>query len=343
MPRRLLIFVITLVEVLTILIPVSITTRDAYAFNFDAFDINYSSRIENHSTIDLFYPCKPCDILVPLNFSHLNITDFWLNVSFGKNVKSQYIGNDFEVSDWPLTKLNEIDIKKIPFPDNIYKSKIDSFDPSQIVVQKFTSIFLLFASILIFTLFFTCAILVFLDKMTFHTVLQNCFRLDKSISWERIKKEIRRFSQFVLKVFIIIVCYILFNATLLLLCHEYIVPIPIVVKIFSAFNIDPVVWEENIEIGVFGDIGMEYEQWSKAKGFSPEIGRFWQEFLWNYWYVLIALLLYFGLTFYFSVFKLSLKMFMHYKKRLIRRSLFYHSVDLHRINKKTHQNKKVIP
>ena len=111
-------------------------------------------------------------------------------------------------------------------------------------------------------------------------------------------------------------------------------PIPIVVKIFSAFDIDPVSWEENIEIGVFGDIGAEYEQWSKSKDFSPVMARFWQEFLWNNWYILIALLLYFGFTFYFSVLKISFGMFMHYKKRVIRRSLFYHSVDQHKLNKK---------
>ena len=335
MPHRLTIFVVALGGLLTVVIAVSITTRDAYALNFDAFAIDYSTCLENHSTIDLFYPYEPYDNLSLLNFSQLKTADFWLNVSLGENGKSEYISNDFDVSDWPLTNLNEIGIKEITFPGNIYESIIDPVGPSQVVVQKFTSIFLISASILIAMLFFTCAGFVFLDKTTFHTVLKNCFRSDKSISWDRFKKEIGRFSQFVLKIFIIIVYYIVFNATLLTLCHEFIVPVPIVVKIFSAFNIDPAVWEENIEIGVFGDIGAEYEQWSKAKGFSPEIGRFWQEFLWDYWYILIALLLYFGFTFYFSVFKLSLGIFMRYKKRVIRRSIFYYSVDLHRQNKKT--------
>jgi hypothetical protein len=335
MPHRLTIFAIALVGLLTILITVSITVRDAHALNFDAFSSDYSTCIENESKIDIFYLGEPYNILTPLNFKHLKTTDFLLNGPLDKNTKHKYIANDFEVSGWLPTHLDETDVKKILSSDNIYKSKIDSFDLSQVVVQKFTSLFLIFASVLIFMLFFTCAILVFLDKITFQTVFQNCFRPDKSISWERIKIEIRRFSRFVLKVFIIIICYIVFNAILLTLSHEYIVPIPIVVKIFSAFNIDRVAWEENIEIGVFGDIGAEYEQWSKAKGFSPETGRFWQEFLWNYWYILIALLLYFAFTFYFSVFKLSLGIFMRYKKRTIRRGLFYHSVDLHKLNKKT--------
>lgn len=335
MTQRITIFVIALVGLLTTLIYESIATRDAYALNLDAFVIDYSTCMENDSKKDIFYLGEPYGPLNPLNFNHLKTTDFLLNGPLGNNTKREYIANDFEVSGCLPTNINEIDIKKILFPDKIYKSEIDSFDPSQVVVQKFTSIFLIFAAILIFMLFFTCTILVFLDKITFHTVLQNCFRPDKSISWERIKKEIRRFFQFILKVFIIMVCFIVFNATLLTLCHEYIVPIPIVVKIFSAFDINPVVWEENIEIGVFGDVGAEYEQWSKSKDFGPVTARFWQEFLWNNWYIVIAFSLYFGFTFYFSVLKISLGMFMHYKKRVIRRSLFYHSVDLHRLNKET--------
>jgi hypothetical protein len=262
-------------------------------------------------------------------------TDFGLNVPSGTNVKSDYITNDFEVSCWLRANLGEIDLKGNPFPDYIYKSRTDLFDPSQIVIQKYTSIFLVVASLLIIMLFLSITSLVFLDKYVFRTVLQNCFRSDKNISWARTKKEIRRFSQFVLKIFIIIVLYTAFNATLLFLCHEYIVPIPTVIKIFSVFDIDPVFWEDNIEIGIFGDIGQEYEGWSNKKGFSSETGRFFQELLWNYWYILIALILYFGFSFYLSVFKLSLGMFKRYKMRVRRRKFFYHSLERHRLNKKT--------
>ena len=124
-------------------------------------------------------------------------TDFGLNVPSGTNVKSDYITNDFEVSCWLRANLGKIDLKGNPFPDYIYKSRTDLFDPSQIVIQKFTSIFLLIAFILIIMLFISLTGLVFLDKYVFRTVLQNCFRSDKNLSWARTKKEIRRFSQFV--------------------------------------------------------------------------------------------------------------------------------------------------
>ena len=244
MPQRLTIFLIALVGLLTNLISVSITTRDAYALKISA-----------QETID-----------------------FWLDLPFGKNAIKEYITNDFKVGDWLLTNLDEIDVKEVPSPDNISISEIDSIDPFQIVVNKFSSNLLIFPSILIIMLFFTCAGFVFLDKFTFQTVLHNCLRSDKSISWRRIKKEIGRFSQFVLTILIIIVFYIVFSATLLALCP--------------------------------------------------------QEFLWNSQYRLIALLFYFGITFYFSIFKLSRVIFKGYKNRVIRRSDFYYFNDLDRLNKK---------
>ena len=334
-PHRLTIFVIAIVWLSTALISIPIKTRDAHALNFDALDIDHSIWIENQSTTTSLYHFEPYNIPIPLPYNHLMATDFGLNVPSETNVKSNYITNDFEVSGWLRANLGEIDLKGNPSQDYIHKSRIDSFDPSQVVNQKFASIFLVISSILIIMLFFTCASLVFLDTYLFRTVLQNCFRADKNISWDRTKKEIGRFSKFVLKIFIIVVWYTAFNATFLLLCHEYIVPIPTVIKIFSVFDINPVVWEENMEIGTFGDIGEEYEQWSKGKGFSPETGRFWQEFLWNYWYVLIPCMLYFGFSFYFFVFKLSLVIFMPYKKSVSRRRIFYYSLDQHRLVKKT--------
>ena len=84
-------------------------------------------------------------------------TDIRLNVPSGTNVKGNYITNDFEVSGWLRANLGEIDLKGNPSQDYIYKSRTDWFDPSQVVIQKFTSIFLVIASILIIILFFTCA------------------------------------------------------------------------------------------------------------------------------------------------------------------------------------------
>lgn len=246
MPKRLTFFLIALVGLLSNLIPVSITTRDAYA----------------------------------IKIGFIETTDFWLDLPLGKNPKNEYIPDDLKVTDWLLTNLDEIDVKEVLSPHGIFISEIDSFDPPPVDVEKFPSNLLVFPSILMIMVFFTCSGFVFFDKITFKTVRNNCFRPDKSISWRRIKKEIGRFSQFVLKILFIIVCYIVLSAT----CYI-----------------------------AFSDTLLALSH---------------QEFLWNNQYGLIVLLLSFGVTFYFFVFKLSLVIFKGYKNKVIQRSYFYYSIDI---------------
>ena len=368
------IFLISIVWLSTALIFTPMASRNAHSLNFDAPQINYPTSevfnriekinenigrksekdatefieiasiisdetdhfwIKNQSTNTLPYPFLPYHSYIPQPISRLTPTDYWLDVPSGTNVIDDSGIDDVETQNWLRINLGEFDQKRNPFIDYIYKPRTDLFDPSQVVVQKFTSIFLVIASILIFMLFSTCAGLVFLDKFVFRTVLQNCFRLDKNISWSRTKKELRRFFKFVLKVLMVIILYIMLNAGFLFICHKYIVPMPTVIKIFSVLDVDPVVWEKNIEIGIFGDIGAEYERWSQNQNISPKMSRFWQEFLWNNWYILVALMLYFGSSFYLSVFKISMGFFKRYRKGVIRRKYFYYSVDRSRLAKKT--------
>lgn len=372
-PHRLRIFLIGIVWLSTALISAPITIRGAHALKFDPPAIGYPKSkviyhaekrndtitrnykkdrsefieissiisnqtnhfwIENQLTNHFLYHFIPYNSAIPQYANHPTSTEFWLNVPSTTKVIGNYDTNDVEVSGLIPSNFSEIDLKGNLFPDYIYKSRTDLFDPSQIVIQKFISNSLIIAFILIFLLFSTCSGLVVLDKFVFRTVLQNCFRSDKNISWNRTKKEIKRLFQFVFKILIIIILYIILNAGFLFLCHRYIVPIPTVIKIFSAFDVDSVVWEKNIEIGLYGDVGEEYERWSKEQNFNPQTARFWQEFLWNYWYILIALILYFGASFYLSVFKISMGFFKHFKKGVIRRKYFYYSVDRSRWVKK---------
>ena len=74
--------------------------------------------------------------------------------------------------------------------------------------------------------------------------------------------------------------FLVFCATPIVLVYGYVVPIPIALKIFGAFHINPVAWEYNIEKGDLGDVGAEYEAWSKDKGFGKRTAVFWQDFLW---------------------------------------------------------------
>jgi hypothetical protein len=328
--HRLTILVLVIAGLSTAFITVPITSRKAHALSFDA-------KVIGHPGNKAIYYNEKTDKVNTIFDFEKGAIDFWLNVPSEAGAEDNFETYNFKSLDSLYAYLGAIDLKGNPLPTYIYDPPEDLFDPSQAVIKRYIFNFGVIAFILTGMMILICAGFVFLDKYAFRIALQNCSRSGNNISWDRTKREIRHYSRFVLKVLMIIVLFISFNATLLYLCHEHIVPIPTVIKIFSYFDSNPVVWEKNIEIGKFGDIGEEYEEWSKEQGFSPETGRFWQEFLWHNWYILIAIILYFGFSFYFSVFKFSLKMFMRYKMRLMRRRGFYYAVDRHRLVKKTEE------
>jgi hypothetical protein len=104
-----------------------------------------------------------------------------------------------------------------------------------------------------------------------------------------------------------------------------VVPIPIALKIFSAYHIDPEVWEYNIEEDDLGDVGAEYEDWSEGYGFSKRTARFWQYFLWFTWPFLICYSLYAFALLYLFIIKFSGALFAYYKKKVLRRKVVYHA------------------
>ena len=291
--------------------------------------------MENQSgTTILLYPFLPYHSFIPLPDSHLTSAGDWLIIPSGKTGKSNSGPVDYEVSSRFLNNFGEIDLKKNTFSDYLYRPPTNSKDQSLVVIQKFVRNLIVIAFVFIIMLFFICAGLVFFDKSVFDTVLQNCFRLDKNISWNRTQKEIKRFSQFIFKIMSIVIIYIILNTGLIVLCYEYIEPIRTVIKVFSYFDMDPDVWEINIATGLYGEIEDRYERWGEERYFNPRFANLLQKFLSNYSLILIALMVYFGFFFYVFVFKNSVLFLKHYKEGVIRRKYFYYSVDLSRLAKR---------
>jgi hypothetical protein len=102
-------------------------------------------------------------------------------------------------------------------------------------------------------------------------------------------------------------------------------PIPIALKIFGAYHLDPEVWEDNIEKRDLGDVGVEYEAWSKERDFSKQTAKFWQYFLWYTWPFLIGYALYFFALFYLFIYKFSKALFSYYKRKVFRRETVYYA------------------
>lgn len=167
----------------------------------------------------------------------------------------------------------------------------------------------------------------------FRSILRNCVRLDGSISSKRTWWEITRLFKLGAVLLIIPLSFIGVNGLAVYCVHNYIVPIPMATDIFSVFDIDPVAWENSIENEELGDVGAQYEEWSRRQGFSPQSARFWQETLWNNWLFLALLTLYLVGSFYFLVVKLCSAVIIYHKKGLLRRKEIYYSMDLSTIPK----------
>ena len=107
--------------------------------------------------------------------------------------------------------------------------------------------------------------------------------------------------------------------------HAYIVPIPILINVFSVFHLDEETWEENIFKGEAGAVRDEYEDWRKQQGISRETSLTFQKFLWHSWYILAAYGMFLMLSFYLLLFRTCRALFSHYRKQVLRRELSYFS------------------
>lgn len=240
----------------------------------------------------------------------------------------------------PVPALNSKALLAYLFPDNPTIKEhhffgaahvSPGFDAASAAIEKPTAYLYRFAYLTIAIVLFLGIGLVFMDIPLFKTVIRNCYRIESTFSTKRTKKEIKHLALLAFRITSVLAVYLILNVCILTLCHKFIVPIPIIVKIFTAFDVDRVVWEDNIEIGMFGDIGEEYEQWSEKQGFSYRTARFWQEMLWHNWIILMVLLVYFGTSFYYTVLKVTLSFFRRYKRRVYRRRRIYSRYDISRI------------
>lgn len=163
------------------------------------------------------------------------------------------------------------------------------------------------------------------DQKVFYTAFLNCFQPDGRLNRIRTWREVRYLARFLSILLVIIMLFLLICATPIVLVHTYVVPIPIAVKIFGAYHLDPKVWEYNIEDGDLGDVGAEYEAWSKELGFSKQAAKFWQYFLWYTWPFLIGYALYSFTLFYLFINKFSRALFAYYKRKVFRREAAYYA------------------
>jgi hypothetical protein len=163
------------------------------------------------------------------------------------------------------------------------------------------------------------------DPNVFFIAVLNCFWPDGTINLRRTRREVRYLGRFLASVLIILVLFIGLTAGPIVWTHSYIVPLPILLKVFSAFHIDEETWEENIFTGKVGEVRHEYEDWRKEQGISQETSVTLQKFLWHSWHILAVYGLFVLLSFYLLLVRIFHALFSNYKKQVFHREGLYFS------------------
>ncbi len=143
-----------------------------------------------------------------------------------------------------------------------------------------------------FSCFLVVLSLTIINNNAFGIAYSNCFRSNKTLSPTRLSREVKKLQHLLLKILLCFLILALIISSVILFINNYVVPVQIAQEIFSAFHINPFIWEYSIEEGVLGDIGEHYEDWCRQKDFSTVYAESMQDFLWNTWFILFPAAIY---------------------------------------------------
>ena len=167
------------------------------------------------------------------------------------------------------------------------------------------------------------------DQNVFVIALFNCLgpdgRIDKTRAW----REIRVLIKFVSTLLTVLLLFVGISAAPIVWIHSYVVPIPIVIKIFGVLDINEEAWEADVFEGRAGKVREEYEAWRNERDMSKRMAFFWQKSLWNSWPVLSFIGINVFFCFCFLVLKVFFELFRRYKKGVLLREGIYVSRDGH--------------
>jgi membrane protein required for beta-lactamase induction len=121
--------------------------------------------------------------------------------------------------------------------------------------------------------------------------LENCVRLDGSISRKRIFKEIKHLSRYYAAISLVVAILMGVVYTALVVIDDYLIPISIVGDVFSLFDPDPVAWEEAIKRGPMGNLDQRFEDWSARRGYDSKTPEIWADVLFQNWLSILIIAL----------------------------------------------------
>lgn len=160
--------------------------------------------------------------------------------------------------------------------------------------------------------------------------LDNCVRLDGSISRKRVLKEIKHIARYYAAISLVLAGLMGTVYIALLAINDYLIPIDIVGDVFSLFNPDPVAWEEAIKRGPMGNLDQRFEDWSARQGYDPNTPEIWADILFQNWLAILIIALVILLMLYVIQVRVFAGMTRYYEKHTLLRRRAYLKKDRRR-------------
>jgi hypothetical protein len=184
-------------------------------------------------------------------------------------------------------------------------------------------------ALIIFLAFLALALFAFPWRLA-RIAASNSRRVDGSISRKRAGIELKQGSSFMADVLLVpVLATSLFMAAFFVV-DRYVIPLPLLRDVLSLFDAQFAVWDENMESGQFGDVGVTYGEWARSRGYSENTGYSIRKFLKNNWLALVVVSVVAGAFFYWFTTRYYLSALKAYNKKLMRRRENYRYVDVRR-------------
>lgn len=185
---------------------------------------------------------------------------------------------------------------------------------------------MLVLGLILFVAFLLLALLTFPWRLA-AVAAGNAHRTDGSFSRKRARIEVRSGFSFMTEVLLAPILATTMIMGSLFVVDRYVIPLPLLRDVVSLFDAKFDVWDERMESGRFGDVGLTYGEWAKSRGYSANTSYTIRKFVKNNWLALTIVAVGGAVFIYWFVVQYYLSALIQYRNKVFGRREQYRVVD----------------
>ena len=186
---------------------------------------------------------------------------------------------------------------------------------------------MLAVAILLFGAFLLLALLTFPWRLA-RAAVANARRLDGTVSKRRVAIEAKKGGSFMAEVLLMPLLATTLLTSGFMIVDRFMIPLPLLRDVVSLFDVRFSNWDERMESGRFGDVGVTYGEWVRSRGYSDDAGYTMRKFLKNNWLALLVAAALAGAAVYWFAVRYYIAILRRYRKLLLRRRENYRKLDV---------------